>query len=97
MFFVFNMPPTRVCADCSATVKSVCTCGHVFPSKKSGPLSARKSKEVAMRITRSLESEIETLARKNKDSVRKAKNRAREDEDQFLQRKKRIFCQKGSC
>ena len=52
---VFNMHPTRVCADCSATVsirKSVCTCGHVFTSKKSGPLSARKSKRVAMSVKR---------------------------------------------
>ena len=47
------MPPTRVCADCSATVnirKSVCTCGHVFTPKKGGPLSLRKSKRVAMSV-----------------------------------------------
>ena len=86
------MPPTRVCADCSATVnirKSVCTRGHVFTPKKSGPLSLRKSKRVAMSVKRSLESEIEISARKNKNNVRKAKNRALEDDDQFLQRKKR--------
>ena len=67
----------------------VCTCGHVFTSKKSEPLSARKFKWVAMSVKRSLESEIEISERKNKDSVRKAKNRALEDEDQVLQRKKR--------
>ena len=45
------MPPTRVCADCSATVnirKSVCTSGHFFTPKKVGPLPFRKSKLVAM-------------------------------------------------
>ena len=62
---------------------------HVFTPKKGGPLSLRKSKRVAMSVKRSLESEIEISVRKNKDSVRKAKNRALEDDDQFLQRKKR--------
>ena len=51
-FYIFlNMPPTRVCADSSATFnikKSVCTCGHIFTPKKGGPLSLRKSKLVAM-------------------------------------------------
>ena len=63
------MPPTRVCADCSATVnirKSVCTCGNVFTPKKGGPLSLRKSKQVAMSVKRSLESEIEISARKQR-------------------------------
>ena len=47
------MPPTRVCADFSATFsvrKSVCTCAHVFPSKKRGPMSVRKFKRVGMGI-----------------------------------------------
>ena len=57
-----NMPPTRVCAQCAATVsirKSVCTCGHVLSSKKSGPCAARKSKWIAMSIKRYSESEID--------------------------------------
>ena len=56
-FHIFlNMPPTRVCADCSATVnrKSVCTCGHVFTPKKGGPLSLRKSKRVAVSMSKRL-------------------------------------------
>ena len=80
-----SMPPTKVCEHCSASVhirKSVCACGHVFGSKKSSPSAARKSKRVAVGIRRSLGSDVETAARKAKDSVSKAKKRALEDEDQ---------------
>ena len=76
------MPPTKVCEHCSASVhirKLVCACGHVFGSKKSGPSAARR---VAVGIRRSLESDVETAARKATDSVRKAKERALENEDQ---------------
>ena len=79
------MPLTKVCEHCSASVhirKLVCACGHVFGSKKSGPSAARKSKRVAVGIRRSLESDVETAARKATDSVRKAKERALENEDQ---------------
>ena len=78
------MPLTKVCEHCSASVhfrKSVCVCGHVFGSKKSGPSATRKSKGVALCIRRTLESVVETAARKAKDSVRKAKKRALQDED----------------
>ena len=79
------MPLSKVCAHCSASVnvrKSVCACGHVFSSKKSSPSAARKSKRVAVGIRKSLESDVETAARKTKDSVSKAKKRALKDEDQ---------------
>ena len=82
------MPPTKVCEHCSASVhirKSVCACGHVLGSKKSSPSAARKSKRVAVGIRRSLESDVETAARKAKDSVSKAKKRALEDEYQRKQ------------
>ena len=35
-----DMPLTKVCVHCSASVnvrKAVCACGHVFDSKKSSP------------------------------------------------------------
>ena len=78
-----SMPPTKVCEHCSASVhirKSVCACGHVLGSKKSS--SFESSKRVAVGIRRSLESDVETAARKATDSVSKAKKRALEDEDQ---------------
>ena len=44
LFSIFlNMPPTRVCAATVSIRKSVCTCGHVFTSKKSGPAKRRAS------------------------------------------------------
>ena len=66
-----SMPPTKVCEHCSASVhirKSVCACGHVFGSKKSSPSAARKSKRVAVGIRRSLEFDVETAARKVKET-----------------------------
>ena len=83
-----DMPLTKVCVHCSASVnvrKAVCACGHVFDSKKGGPATAKR---VAMNLQRALESADETAARKTKDTVREANKRALEDEDQFLQRKR---------
>ena len=66
-----NMPPTKVCVHCSASVhirKTACVCGHVFASKKSSPLVTMKSKRVAMDERRALESEVEIAARKSKET-----------------------------
>ena len=86
-----DMPLTKVCVHCSASVnvrKAVCACGHVFDSKKSSPATTRRSKRIALNIRRALESADETAARKTKDAVREANKRALVDEGQFLQRRK---------
>ena len=49
--------------------------------------ATRKSKRVAMRKKRKLESTNETLLRQMKDSIRKAQKRGLETEEQALQRK----------
>jgi len=61
----------------------------LFLLKQKKSVSAtRKSKRVAMRQKRKLESANETLLRQMKDSIRKAQKRGLETEEQALQRKK---------
>ena len=67
-YIFLDIPLTKVCVHCYASVsvrKAVCACGHVFDSKKRGPVAtARKPKRVAVNIRRALESADETAARK---------------------------------
>ena len=70
------MPPSKTCPKCSAIVhirKSACECGHCFSLKRKAPSVTMKSKRMAMRCKRTLESASDTLLRQKKDSTNKAK------------------------
>ena len=77
----------KVCPQCNTMMhmrRSVCECSHVFQSKRktsdNEPGKAKKRK-------RALESEQETLQRKEKDRVQKACRRACETREQIMYRK----------
>lgn len=81
------MPLTKVCPRCSSLVnvrKAACFCGHVFIIKS---VATRKSRRLAMKCKRALESESDILKRKDNDKRARAKKRALEPEDKALQRK----------
>ena len=73
------MPPTKVCPHCKAAVpvrrKTCERCDHVFRSKRKAECNLR---EKAMKRMRSVESDSVKLARKAKDKLHKACERASE-------------------
>ena len=74
-----SMPPTKVCPQCKAAVpvrwKTCERCDHVFRSKGKAECNLR---EKAMKRMRAVESESVKLARKAKDKLHKACERASE-------------------
>ena len=75
--------------------RSVCGCGHAFPSKRKAQCIADKEKFQVMKRRRALESEGETL-RKEKDKVRKASVRTSETFEQTLYRQEQDRVHKAS-
>ena len=76
-------------SQCNTTLhtkRSVCGCGHVFPSKRKAQCSAKKE---AIKCGRILESKQEKLSRKEQDRVHKESMRASETYAQTMNRQKR--------
>ena len=68
MVYLFRMP-TKVCTQCCAIVNvkdSICVCGHSFVLKRKALVRATKSKRIAMKRKRALESADETAWRQRK-------------------------------
>ena len=81
------MPPTKVCPQCTAAVpvrqKTCERCDHVFRSKRKAECNLR---EKAMKRMRSVESDSVKSARKAKDKLHKACERASETRERTLYR-----------
>ena len=89
--FIIMSNLVKVCPECCASVnvkKTVCDCGHkfVFKSKVSFD-SVRKSKRVAMRRKRALESPTETMDRREQDRANTKKRRALESPCETMDRR----------
>ena len=82
-----SMPPTKVCPQCKAAVpvrrKTCERCDHVFRSKRKAECNLR---EKAMKRMRSVESDSLKSARKAKDNLHKACERASETGERTLYR-----------
>ena len=82
-----SMPPTKVCPQCKAAVpvrrKTCERCDHVFRSKRKAECNLR---EKAMKHMRSVESDGVESARKAKDKLHKACERASETRERPLHR-----------
>ena len=82
-----GMPPTKVCPQCKAAVpvrrKTCERCDHVFRSKRKAECNLR---EKAMKRMRSVESDSVKSARKAKDKLHKACERASETRERTLYR-----------
>ena len=80
-----SMPPTKVCPQCKAAVpvrrKTCERCDHVFQSKRKAECNLR---EKAMKRMRSVESDSVKSARKAKDKLHKACERASETRERTL-------------
>ena len=80
-----SMPPTKVCPQCKAAVpvrrKTCERCDHVFRSKRKAVCNLR---EKAMKRMRSVESDSVKSARKAKDKLHKACERASETRERIL-------------
>ena len=81
-----SMPPTKVCPQCKAHVpvrrKTCECCDHVFRSKRKAECNLR---EKAMKRMRAVESDSVKSARKAKDKLHKACQRASETRQRTLQ------------
>ena len=81
------MPPTKVCPQCKAAVpvrwKTCELCDHVFRSKGK---AERNLREKAMKRMRAVESDSVKSARKAKDKLHKACERASEIRERTLHR-----------
>ena len=81
------MPPTKVCPQCKAAVpvrwKTYELCDHVFRSKGK---AERNLREKAMKRMRAVESDSVKSARKAKDKLHKACERASEIRERTLHR-----------
>ena len=83
----------KVCPQCNTILharRSVCGCGHAFPSKRKAQCIADKEKLQVMKRRRALESEGETSLRKEKDKVCKASVRTSETFEQTLYRQEHV-------
>ena len=82
-----SMPPTKVCLQCKAAVpvrrKTCERCDHVFRSKRKAECNLR---EKAMKRMRAVESDSVKSARKAKDKLHKACERASEIRERTLHR-----------
>ena len=80
-----SMPPTKVCPQCKAAVpvrwKTCERCDHVFRSKRKAECNLR---EKATKRMRAVESDSMKLARKAKDKLHKACERASETRERTL-------------
>ena len=84
------MPLKKQCKCCGAIVsvkKAVCVCGHTFPLKRKALVTPKKSKRIAMKESRTLESIAQSVLRQRKDRAYKSNIRALETEDECKQRK----------
>ena len=89
-FMERTMHLRKVCPQCNTILharRSFCGCGHAFPLKRKGQCIADKSKSQVMKRKRTLETELETLLRRQKDKVRKVSMRASETAEETLHRK----------
>ena len=89
-FMERTMHLRKVCPQCNTILHarwSVCGCGHAFPLKRKGQCIADKLKSQVMKRKRTLETELETLLRRQKDKVRKVSMRAPETAEETLHRK----------
>ena len=81
------MPPTKVCPQCKAAVpvrwKTCERCDHVFRSKRKAECNLQ---EKAMKRMRAVESDCVKSARKAKDKLHKACERASEIHERILHR-----------
>ena len=79
------MPPTKVCLQCKAAVpvrwKTCERCDHVFRSKRKAECNLQ---EKAMKRMRAVESDSVKSARKAKDKLHKACERASEIHERTL-------------
>ena len=80
----------KICAKCSASVnvkKTVCECGYNFALKPKASIDAtRKSKRIAMRCQRALESLSMTISRRELNRVNMYKRRALESPSEIMAR-----------
>ena len=86
---VIAMPNlTKACPECCKTVnvkKTVCNCGHSFALKPKVSLDkTRKSKRIAMRCNRALESPSKTMTRREQVRSYTAKKRALENQSETM-------------
>ena len=89
------MHPIKQCPECGSKIaikKSVCVCGHSF-KRKPPVYTTRKSKRVAIQQKRALETEKQSLQRKQADRVYQSNKRAMETHDETLYRleQKRVY------
>ena len=86
------MPPTKVCSQCKAAVpvrRKTCEhCDHVFRSKRKAECNLR---EKAMKSMRAVESDCVKSARKAKDKLHKARERASEICERTLHRQEQTM------
>ena len=71
-----RMPPKKQCKCCGVIVgvtKAVCVCGHTFPLKRKALVTPKKSKRIAMKESRTLESIAQSVLRQRKDRAYKSK------------------------
>ena len=92
-----SMPPTKVCPQCKAAVpvrrKTCGRCDHVFRSKRQAECNLR---EKAMKRVRAVESGSVKSARKAKDKLHKACERASEICERTLHRQEQNRMRKSS-
>ena len=94
-----SMRLRKVRPQCNAIVhvkRSVCGCGHAFALKRKAQYTSDKEKVKVMKRRRALESEEETLMRKEKDKLHKLSKRVCETREQILHRQEQDRVRKVS-